>query len=151
MCSQAVKAIKLIHDQELARRQAEEADTAKAVAKGCDLRLMSSVDDVSRISTEGESLIIVAAVKNVLYFRILDRDGKMVVDTDEKSMATQPEPMEDLREQLERLWPPHELTKSEKGRVIAAVTSIGGLTTYPEIARQHSEEIEELDSLTFRL
>jgi hypothetical protein len=102
---------------------------------------------VSGISTEGESLIIVAAVKNVLYFRIFDRDGRMVVDTDEKTLATQAEPMEDLREQLERLWPPHELTKSEKGRVIAAVTSIGGLTAYAEIARQHSEEIEELDSL----
>jgi hypothetical protein len=147
MSCQAMKAIKLILDQELARRQAEEADTAKAVAKGCDLRLMPSVNDVRGISTEGASLIIVAAVKNVLYFRIFDRDGKMVVDTDETTLATQAGPMEDLLTQLERLWTPHELTKSEKGWVIAAVTTIGGLTTYPEIARQHSEEVEELDCL----
>jgi hypothetical protein len=144
---QASKAIKLIHDQELARRQAEEADTAKAVAKGCELRLISSAHDVSAIATQGENLIIVAAVKNVLYFRIFDRDGKTVVDTDETTLETHAGSMEDLRKQLECLWPPHELTKSEKGQVIAAVTSIGGLTTYPEIARQHSEEAAELDSL----
>ena len=132
---------------ELARRQAEEADTAKAVAKGCDLRLMSSVNDVSGIPTEGKSLIIVAVVNEVLHFRIFDGDGKMVVDTDEKRLTDRPRPIEDLRKQLESLWPPHELTESEKVRVIAAVTSIGGLTTYPEIARQHSDEVEELDSL----
>ena len=93
---------------------------------GCDLRLMSSVNDVSGIPTEGKSLIIVAAVDHVLHFRIFDGDGKMVVDTDEKRLTEQARQIEDLRKQLESLWPPHELTGSEKDRVITAVTSIVG-------------------------
>ena len=99
-----------------------------------DLRLMSSVTDVSDIPTVGLSLIIVAVVDHVLHFRIFDGDGKMVVDTDEKRLTEQaqqiedlrkqPQQIEDLRKQLESLWPPHELTKSERARIIAAATSI---------------------------
>ena len=44
---------------------------------------MSSTNDVRDIPTAGKGLIIVAAVDQVLHFRIFDRDGKMVVDTDE--------------------------------------------------------------------
>ena len=69
-----------------------------------------------------------AAVDHVLHFRIFDGDGKMVVDTDEKRLTEQARQIEDLRKQLESLWPPHELTRSEKGRVITAVTSIVGHT-----------------------
>ena len=93
---------------------------------GYDLRLMSLVDDVGGIPTVGKRLIIVAAVKNVLHFRIFDGDGQMVVDTDETKLTTQGGPIENLRKQLESLWPPHKLTESEKARVIAAVTSIVG-------------------------
>lgn len=65
----------------------------------------------------------------VLHFRIFDADGKVVVDKDEKSLTTQPGPIADLKGQPDSgLWPPHELTRSEKGRVIAAVTSIVGHT-----------------------
>lgn len=88
-----------------------------------DLRLMSSLNDVSDIPTEGKNLIIVAAVNNVLHFRIFD-DGKVVVNTDEKRLTEQARQIEDLRKQLESLWPPHELTRCDKGRVITAVTSI---------------------------
>ena len=56
---------------------------------GCDLRLMSSLNNVSGIPTEGKNLIIVAAVNNVLHFRIFDGDGKVIVDTDEKRMTEQ--------------------------------------------------------------
>ena len=56
---------------------------------GCDLRLMSSVNDVSGIPTAGKNLIIVAAVDKVLHFRIFDDDGKAVVDTDEKRLTEQ--------------------------------------------------------------
>ena len=97
-------------------------------AAGFDLRLMSSLNDVSGIPTEGKNLIIVAAVNNVLHFRIFDGDGKVVVDTDEKRLTEQARQIEDLRKQLESLWPPHELTRSDKGRVITAVTSIVGHT-----------------------
>jgi hypothetical protein len=93
-----------------------------------DLRLMSALNGVSRIPTVGKSLVVVAAVEQVLHFRIFDGDGKMVVDADEKRLAERVRRIEALRNQLERWWPPHELTGSEKGRVITAVTSIVGRT-----------------------
>ena len=88
--------------------------------------MMSSVNNVSGIPTEGKNLIIVAAVKNVLHFHIFDGDGKMIVDTDEKRLTGQARQIENLKKQLESLWPPHELTRSENGRVTTAVTSIVG-------------------------
>ena len=105
-----------------------------------DLRLMSSLNDVSGIPTEGKNLIIVAAVNNVFQFRIFDGDGKVVVDTDEKSLTEQVRQIEDLREQLESLWPPHELTGSDKDRVVTAVTSIIGGT----IATFHVRDLRRL-------
>ncbi len=92
----------------------------------CDLGLMSSLNDVKDIPKEGKNLIIVAAVKNELHFRIFDGDGQRVVDTDEKRRTGQARQIEDLRKQLESLWPPHKLTRSEKGPVITAVASIVG-------------------------
>ena len=92
-----------------------------------DLRLMWSVKDVSGIPTVGKNLILVVAVDTrgskwslvtrllglpldqVLHFRIFDGDGKMVVDTDEQRLTGQAGQIEDLREQLQSLWPPHEL------------------------------------------
>jgi len=100
----------------------------QCLTSGCALRLMSSLNDVSGIPTAGESLIIVAAVNNVLHFRLFNGSGKMVVDTDEKKLTKQARLVEDLRKQLESLWPPHELTRSDKDRVVTAVTSIVGHT-----------------------
>ena len=42
-----------------------------------DLQLMSPLNDVSGIRREGRDLIIVAAVNNVLHFRIFDGDGEV--------------------------------------------------------------------------
>ena len=95
-----------------------------------DLRLMSPLNDIRGIPTEGENLIIVADVNHVLQFRLFDADGKMVVDTDQKRLAEQARQIEDLRKQLESLWPPHELTRSDKDRVITAVRSIVGHTRF---------------------
>jgi hypothetical protein len=77
---------------------------------------------------KGKYLIIVAAVNNVLHFRIFDSAGKVVVDTGAKRLTEQARQLEVLRKQLESLWPPHELTGSDKDRVITAVTSIVGCT-----------------------
>ena len=90
---------------------------------------MSSLNDVSGIPTEGKNLIIVAAVNNVLHFRIFKGDGKVVVDTDEKTLTKKARQIEGLRKQLESLWSPHELTRRDKGRVTTAVTSIVGHTS----------------------
>src|SRR5262249_18173062 len=89
-------------------------------------RLMSSVNGVSGIPTAGKNLIVVAAVGNVLHFRMFGGDGRAVVDTDEKKLAQQARQIEELRKQLGSLWPPHELNEREKVRVINAVTSIVG-------------------------
>jgi hypothetical protein len=102
--------------------------------KGFDVRLMSTVNDVSGIPTEGKLLIIVAAVNKRLHFRIFDGDGKRVVDTNEewltkKAQQKTPE-VEDLRLQLKRLWSSRELTKSEKDRVSSAVMSIVDYTQW---------------------
>ena len=67
---------------------------------GFDLRLMSSVNDVNVIPTEGKNLIIVAAVNNVLHFRIFDGDGKEVVDTDENRLK---EEKPQIGQQIEEL------------------------------------------------
>jgi hypothetical protein len=90
---------------------------------------MSSVTDAGEIPSEGKNLIIVAAVNQVLHFRIFNHDGKMAADTDSTRLTEKARPIEDLREQLANLWPPHKLTGSEKGQVIDAVTSIVGHTS----------------------
>ena len=117
---------------------------------------MSSVNDVSGIPTAGKSLIIVAVVDHVLHFRIFDGDGKVVVDTDEKKLTEQARPIEDLRKQLESLWPPHKLTNNETVGVIAAVTSIVGhalgarcdlqlISPFGERRKWHPERRQESD------
>ena len=92
--------------------------------RGCDLRLMSPVTDVTGIPTAGKGLIIVAAVDHRIHFRVFDGDGKMVVDTDQTRLMELASQIETLRKRLESLWPPHELTRGEKDEVIAALTPI---------------------------
>ena len=97
-----------------------------------DLRLMSSLNDIGGIPTEGKNLVIVAAVNNVLHFRFFDSNGKVAVDTDETRLTEQGQQIEDFRRRFERLRPPHKLTRRDKGRVVSAVTSIVGYTgDYP--------------------
>ena len=73
-----------------------------------DLRLLSSVQSVGDIPTGGVNLIIVAAVQNVLHFRVFDANGRKVVDTDETKLTEQARQIEDLRKQLVDLWLPHQ-------------------------------------------
>jgi hypothetical protein len=97
-----------------------------------DLQLMFSVSDPSGIPAAGKNLVIVANVMTMLYFRVFDTDGKVVVDTNETSLgATKAGPILDLKAQLQSLGPPHVLTISEKERVIAAVASIVGYNLPP--------------------
>jgi len=106
-------------------------DDSEEFWPGYRLRLMSSVKDVCCIPTAGEGLIIVAVVHHVLHFRIFNHDAKMVVDTDAKRLIGQAHPIEELRQRLESLWRPHELTQNEEVRVIRSVTSIVGHTPGP--------------------
>jgi hypothetical protein len=101
-----------------------------APSQQCGLRLMPSVDRMGDIPTVGRNLIVVAVVDHRLHFRIFDGGG-VVVDTDETRLTGQAQQIEDLRKQLESLWPPHKLTDREKARIIAAVTSIVDHTPQP--------------------
>ena len=99
---------------------------------GFDLRLMSSLNDVSGIPTEGKNLIIVAAVNNVLRFRIFAGDGKVVVDTDEKSLTEQARQIEDLREQLSSVTPSLRTASDGKVHTITAQLAVEpGKTSRP--------------------
>ena len=91
-----------------------------------ELRLVYSFKDVSLIPTVGERVIVLTFVDSVLHFRILDDDGDLVVDTDEKKLPEQARRIEELKKQLESLWPPQKPNRSERLRVIASVRSIVG-------------------------
>ncbi len=93
-----------------------------------DLELLSA-DEVLGIPSKGKKLIIVAPVGNLLHFRIFDADGKMVVDTEEKSLTDQAQKVVDLKGML----PPHKLTKSEEESVVAVVNSMFGRWTRYEV------------------
>ena len=95
-------------------------------AQGSDLRLISPIKSVDEIPRGGKDLVIVADVDHVLHFRMLGGDGTAIVNTDEKKLPGQARQIEGLRTQLMGLWPPHELTESDKARVTSAVTSIVG-------------------------
>jgi len=104
-------------------------DTSKVKNwNACDLKLMSSLKEVSEIPAVGNCLVIVAVVSGVLHFRIFDGGGNRVVDKDENQLTNQSRQIADLKEQLACLWPPNVLPHSEKVRCVAAVASIVGYT-----------------------
>ncbi len=93
---------------------------------------MPSVKDVSEIPATGEDLIIVAAVDNVLHFRIFDANGKRTVDTDEKKLTNKSQQIDELRKELVRLGPAPKLKELEEDRIMTAVTSVLGRSPRPE-------------------
>lgn len=89
-----------------------------------ELQLMPSQKDARGIRREGKNRVVLALVNDVLCFRIFDGDGRIVVNTDEKRRTGKARQIKDLRSQLGCLWPPHELTGSEKDKILTALTSI---------------------------
>ena len=89
---------------------------------------MPAVKIATDIPSRGKDLIIVAPLDNVLQFRMFNSDGKLVVNTAEARLPREAAQIEDLRKQLVSLSPPHELTPTEKARVITAFTTIVGYT-----------------------
>jgi hypothetical protein len=67
-------------------------------------------------SFEGKILIVVSAEGTILHFRIFDGDGRKVVDTKDTHMTDRK--MDDLRWQLEMLWPPPEPASRESDLLI---------------------------------
>jgi hypothetical protein len=131
------KTLDLIYDEDGAIKIAEissptaRSDSDMIEMPGFDLRLMSSMNEISGMPPEGRNLIVVATVSKELHIRIFDSNGKTVVETDEKGLTDKAQQIKDLKGQLESLWPPHELTANEKARLIFDVASIVGHTQMP--------------------
>jgi PhoPQ-activated pathogenicity-related protein len=100
---------------------------------GYDLRLMPSVDDASGLPASGKDLIVVAAVDNVLHFRLFDGEGRMDVDTSETKLTKKSKQLADLRNQLVRLGTIRKLAEGEKSDLIAAVTAVLDRSPRPKL------------------
>jgi hypothetical protein len=98
----------------------------RTLPRKCELQLVSSVNDVNDIPSEGKNLIIVANAEPALHFRVFDGKGHLDTATEADVLTEQSRQIVELKRKLESLWPPHEVTRREKRRVIAAVTSILG-------------------------
>jgi len=88
-----------------------------------DLRLQKATD-LAALPIEGERLIVVAEVNNLLHFRIFDAAGTRVLETDESNLATKAGEIADLRARLNSLWATTNLLNSDKAAVVAATASI---------------------------
>jgi hypothetical protein len=86
-----------------------------------DLRLIPRrVKGLADIPKTNKNMIVLVDGYHGLEFRMFDGDGKMVVNIGEH------ENIEAFKEELEGLWPPHELTGDEKRRIIGVVRWIIG-------------------------
>jgi hypothetical protein len=90
--------------------------------RGASLRLMPSLEDVGAIPTEGENLIIIAAVKGALHFRVF-RDGKNVFDSTENGLKKKAKQIAKLKVQLKPLWS-KQLSTNDEEALIVALSSI---------------------------
>jgi pimeloyl-ACP methyl ester carboxylesterase len=97
----------------------------------CDLRLTKTLQEGSTAPAEGVSRVIVSSSDNVLLIRIIDPNGKILVDTDETRLKDKSKQIESLRELIKSLIVAGDLTKIDKDRVLAAVKSIVGPGSYP--------------------
>jgi AGZA family xanthine/uracil permease-like MFS transporter len=97
---------------------------------GFDLRLLSPLKEVGELPTEGRKSVIIAKVEETLHFRVFDRDEKIFLDTDAKSLSARATDLAKLEERLASLWPPHRLTVDEKPEILLEVCSILGRTRY---------------------
>ncbi|MFO0891407.1 MAG: hypothetical protein U0790_19965 [Isosphaeraceae bacterium] len=83
-----------------------------------DVRLIHS-STILDLPTTGKELVVLGHYDGGIFFRIFDGEGGIVID-----WVDDPGRIGASEEQLASLDPPHELTTTEKGWVIAAVTSL---------------------------
>jgi hypothetical protein len=91
-----------------------------------DLRLLPRLHDLQSVPEIGRNLVIVATVRGLLHLRVFDSNGVAVVDIDEPTLAEKQAEIAELKNKLDGLWPPHELTGSDKDRVLSALTTVFG-------------------------
>lgn len=100
--------------------------TGKALGPGHDLLLMSRMDNVGDIPTEGREQVIVADARGVLYFRIFANDGQMAVNIDGRQLPEKKSEIAELKSLLGSLWDQAAISPGDRTKVIAAVRSIVG-------------------------
>jgi hypothetical protein len=98
---------------------------------GYDVRLLAPMTDRTGMPMEGRNLIAIVASKGELHFRIFDNAGKIIADTDETQLKDKKETIDNFRDQIHNLFPPHELTWREKGPVVTTLVSILGVSQAP--------------------
>ncbi len=64
----------------------EAIDVLELGVQGIELRMMLTLKNAGEIPAKGKNLIVVAAVNNILHFRIFDAEGKVTKDTDETEL-----------------------------------------------------------------
>ena len=89
------------------------------VEKGVELRLIST-NNPRKVPTSGSNLVVLADLNGTLEIRIFDDSQRLVVDMPEPRAG----PIADLKKQVASLLTRHEVTSSEKDRVLALVTEI---------------------------
>jgi hypothetical protein len=111
-------------------------DEAAKLAGKCELRLLNDLKAPREIPSDGKNLIVLANIDDVLYIRVFDSAGSIIVDTDSERLTTDnPSTINgivlghrigNLRKILKDLWSPHPLTQPEREQVLEGVTSIVG-------------------------
>jgi RNA polymerase sigma factor (sigma-70 family) len=91
------------------------------------LRLIPYLESEAKLPRRGTFLVVVALVRHLLHFRVFNRGGLMSHDANEVMLPEQAREMQELRDRLERLWPPPRPSRKEANDVIAAVRSILGI------------------------
>ncbi len=91
--------------------------------KGYGLRLLPDRNGIGDLAAEGRSLVIVAAVKGVLHFRIFEAHGIKVVDMDEDQLMDRADEVAALKSKLAPLWGVEQLSRGDRESVIESVAS----------------------------
>jgi hypothetical protein len=111
---------------------------------GASLLLMHGITEVALLPTEGKNLIVVAGINQTLHFRVFDSLGEKVVDDDETGLADKAHEIGDLKRRLAGRWPPHDLSRTERDRVIAALKAIIGRSHFRPSAHAVDRVNEEM-------
>ena len=91
-----------------------------------DFRVKLLADEEKEVPTNAKNLIVVGSLAGVLHIRIFDRDGEMVVDTDESKRPTQAQQFAALKTHIKNLRAGDEIGGSESRPIVTAVTAIVG-------------------------
>jgi hypothetical protein len=93
-------------------------------SKTYKLKLYNQLNCISESKNAGISLVIVALISQVLFFRVFDQRGRKVCDSNERAYPDEAARIEDLRVLLRDMWPADKFTMKQTSRVIEQVRII---------------------------